>query len=282
MGCDFEINIQVRYGSKWIKVLYFGTKTRCGGFPLCAATKKLYKRNSIKGDYHRYDDVSKNSNINEIFSMLGDKNNRNKVKDESIGKMKASEVQEDENTEIVDEDDAEIEEMEEEEEIRGKEVYLYYSVEQFRLLISHIENDMEAGDMYKQMMVPIPHWMTAALTAAPICEEFWMESDSTFINDVTIKIEAAQVELRDAYRQIIEEVLSNKNIPLPIVNMIADYSLPVGEDVRLAWHDDEDQTKEVINAGNPSEVREEEMNPFIQLLFLQMLRGGPAAHAGFF
>jgi hypothetical protein len=34
----------------------------------------------------------------------------------------------------------------------------------------------------------------------------------------------------------------------PIVILIADYSMPVADDVRVAWFDDERQTEDIINA----------------------------------
>jgi hypothetical protein len=55
MGCDFEIQIQVLFRNKWIPVIFLGTKTKCGGFPLGHATRTVYKKKEIKENY-RFDD----------------------------------------------------------------------------------------------------------------------------------------------------------------------------------------------------------------------------------
>jgi hypothetical protein len=69
MGCDFELQIQVFFHDKWLPVAFFGTATRCGGFPLGNATRILYKQKGIKGDYHRNDQDA--FNYEDTMNHLG-------------------------------------------------------------------------------------------------------------------------------------------------------------------------------------------------------------------
>ena len=58
MGCDFEIEIHVLYGSVWVPILFFGTKTRCGGWPLCKAVFEVKKvHNNVDGNYGRHQGI---------------------------------------------------------------------------------------------------------------------------------------------------------------------------------------------------------------------------------
>ena len=51
MGCYFEIYIQALFGGCWVSIVNFGTKTSCGGFPLCAAARSYCKIANLKGEY---------------------------------------------------------------------------------------------------------------------------------------------------------------------------------------------------------------------------------------
>ena len=54
MGCDYEIEIHVLYGSVWVPILFFGTKTGCGGWPLCKAVFKAKEVHNVDGNYGRH------------------------------------------------------------------------------------------------------------------------------------------------------------------------------------------------------------------------------------
>ena len=54
MGCDFDIQIQVMYGSTWVPIIYFEWTTRGGGIPLCDAVVRAKKLNGVDGNHGRH------------------------------------------------------------------------------------------------------------------------------------------------------------------------------------------------------------------------------------
>ena len=70
MGCDYKIFLQVLYNGFWITIIDFGTKTGCGGWPLCKAYLDLAKDEqlNIKGDYGTKFRIIKPMRMDDEFS----------------------------------------------------------------------------------------------------------------------------------------------------------------------------------------------------------------------
>ncbi len=75
MGCDYTLLIQVLHGSVWVTIVRFGTKTRCGGFPLCPAMRLVARKKGIVGNYRVQYSVlpSKGDALSVIFPGLDKK-----------------------------------------------------------------------------------------------------------------------------------------------------------------------------------------------------------------
>jgi hypothetical protein len=252
MGCDFDFVIEALHHGKWIPIIYLGTKTRCGGFPLALATFDLYTKTLIKGDYHKSDQnkISKEETVAEVIMGI--------VADS--GKKQPSNV-----------------DLEEEKPV------LFYSKSQFESLIANIKplsymegmlsamvpqlgsmkhldpNDDDPddgyGNFYKAMMKPVPEWMELAKSALPTDVYVWMEPDHLDISKTTKDLQQRRAELLKQYAELL---LSFNRWPIKltkkITDVIAEFAVPVASDVRISWYDCEEQCRNLIESRSPSDV----------------------------
>jgi hypothetical protein len=236
MGCDFIVLIQVLYGSHWLTILDFGTKTRCGGFPMCPATRELFKRKKILANHGTQ--FKTISNTMDATSLIL----KGLVIEDVNGEEMADDEEELEGS--VDEYYPEPDENEE---------FLFYTIEEFEELIKCITAQEKlradyANLLYTRTMAPVPMWCEMARSALPVSvEEIWMPDDQEEIDDVTNRLVAKQKELSVLYRDMIVKTLTN--LPDELARLIAEFSVPVALDVRVAFKDDEGQSNELIKAA---------------------------------
>ena len=77
MGCDFEVEIQVLYGSTWIPIVFFQTSTMCSGFPLCKAVFWVQKDQGVDGNHGRDQSIIRSSTKDRIAAMRFNVSNSN-------------------------------------------------------------------------------------------------------------------------------------------------------------------------------------------------------------
>jgi hypothetical protein len=189
MGCNFELQIQVFFGGKWVPVVFFGTTTRCGGFPLGKATRTLYKTKLFKGDYHRNDPVSFEYKESLVQLGLCEEKKPEEVSSEEIHDD-ASETQKEniQEEKVVEDGDEVLSEEEDEAEYYAQKYrnFLFYSIEQFQELILCIEPlpncEFNYSKLYIDTMNPVPKWMEMAKSIWPMEKEIWMSSETEDIS----------------------------------------------------------------------------------------------------
>eukprot|EP01037_Dinobryon_pediforme_P026246 gene26246-28699_t len=240
-----KVLIQVLYGSHWLTILDFGTKTRCGGFPMCPATEELFKRKKILANHGtQFKTIS--IKMDAASLILKGLVIEDVAREETASERRWREYKESEAIlGGVVEDDPEPDENEE---------YLFYTAEEFEELIKCItaQEKLKAhyADRlpYTRRMTPVPMWCEMARSALPVnTEEIWMSEDQEEIDDVTNRLVVKQKELRALYRDVIVKTFTN--IPDELARLIAEFSGPVALDVRVAFKDDEEQSNELIKAA---------------------------------
>jgi hypothetical protein len=259
MGCDFDILIQVLHRSCWITIVNLGTKTSCGGFPLCNATRKLFQTKGFCGDYGAQFPIL-DSKINAEDIILSQQLSKKtvEVQIEAVETL-SDETIEQKNEDANEEDEGEKEEEEEEEDRQN--CFLYYSRDQFEELIKLIdplENDAHNFRLYNKIMEPVPMWCEMALTALPYSDpsgwrgQIWMSPNKDQIDQTTSCLREKQKELLSLYKKSLSQTISK--LPFELDDIIAEYALPVGSDVRVAWCDDEGQAQ-ALRQGDVSEPK---------------------------
>eukprot|EP01033_Poteriospumella_lacustris_P014149 gene14149-10102_t len=133
------------------------------------------------------------------------------------------------------------------------EEFLFYTAEEFEELIKCITAQEKLapeyadGLLYTRRLTPVPMWCEMARSALPVSvEEIWMQSRQESIDDVTNRLVAKQKQLSALHRD--EIVKTFTNLPDELARLIAEFSVPVALDVRVAFKDDEGQSNELINA----------------------------------
>ncbi len=221
MGCDFNLLIQVRYGDVWVNIVNFGTKTGCGGYPLCAAPVALAKEMGTRGTYHA--DEAEVLMVDEVLMAMGlEAKNEGKHVESRLAMYKIEYPGE------------------------GVPHYLYYSTEEFRDLIKRIPLLEHEGDQYTRLMDPIPKWMEMATTAYPEFKEVWMHEAPEHIERMTKSLCDRQTLLSETYKELLVKTLHGKiDLSEDLIRYIAGFASPRGSDVRLAWNDDEDHCHDI-------------------------------------
>lgn len=265
MGCDFDIRIQTLYGNTWVTIVWFGTKTRCGGYPLTEAPRKLYKEKLIHGDYHVNDPVI--NTVAGAYQVMGFGEKRKQDKPStSTPAAKVEEEMEVSPNERKEESvnlvlGKENQGNEAEEEDAYQPAFLYYSLEQFQDLLHYIDplkDDRHNAYLYNRTMEPVPRWMEMAKTALPLeGGEIWMADDPEEIAETTEALKRKQKEVEELYTSMLLNLLEPwGRIPAHVLPIIASYARPKADDVRIAWADDEDQCNDLRHAQSPSDVPE--------------------------
>jgi len=252
MGCDFDIYIQVMYGNTWVTIVSFGTKTRCGGYPLTEATTRLYKKTLIHGDYHANDPVVHDEKSEAIKLIL----NHNEQQEDGHVAKKARRNEAD-NKEEADEEAGEGDEDDEYE--YKSELFLYYSREQFQKLLRYIDpmkEDRHNAYLYNKLMAPVPLWMDMAKSALPLKGGYiWMDHEETSIAETTKAVEEQQAGLVREYEALLVSVFEPwGRLPTHLIPIIASFARPQGQDVRIAWKDIEEQSKNLRNTRSPAHL----------------------------
>jgi hypothetical protein len=257
MSCEFDLIIEVLHKGKWVPIVFFETKTRIYGFPLTTATFKLYQATGIHGNYRR-GDPKLSKDVDAVQFLLG--------LSESEKLTFASElpVQEEEEEEwIIHPPRSEQEEIEYQEYLANKpNNFLYYSISEFEKLVSFIQPIDEANSdqvhEYINMMKPVPRWMKLAKSSFPLTgRDIWMEPDTEHINETTRRIKEKRNELQHVFFELLLVLpIWPRNFPYELVDIVAGYSVPVGDDVRVAWFDCEEQCKTLLEYQSPAEIKE--------------------------
>ena len=211
MGCEFTLRILTLVGGKWIPVLTFGTKTKCGGHPLAHAPRiYAFWKNTTIGKYGaEFPTIAKWTDKAVKDCYFGVPSGKDK------SKLKACNTSEND--------------------------CLYLSRSEFimirKLLYPQLYLDQFYASTYFDMMEPMDEWMNMALTSAPIGEDVWMGSHAAHIASVTQSLVDGQQKLRDWYKESLQVPEGTE----------VDYSkMPVGQDVRVMWYDEEEQCTSLL------------------------------------
>eukprot|EP01031_Cornospumella_fuschlensis_P041183 gene41183-50255_t len=276
MGCNFDIQIQALYGAIWVTIARFGTKTRCGGLPLCPPMRELARSRGIMGDYGlQYPCVPSNFD-GAAFIMQGnnlpsEEKPSTTAENATVAGKATEEGDEEKETERTNEDD-----KEEKENTEGKEtestnkVYeededayndrcerynLYYSKEQFQSFVECIQpiHGEWKPSLYQDLMAPVPMWCEMARTALPLtCGEIWMSDEDKDIEDTTNRFSIQQQEYKRLWLEAYAKTVADAtNLSLELSTVISHYAMGA-KDVRVAIRDDERQA-EAIRNGDLSE-----------------------------
>eukprot|EP01033_Poteriospumella_lacustris_P011828 gene11828-8426_t len=133
------------------------------------------------------------------------------------------------------------------------EEFLFYTIEEFEELIKCITAQEKlradyANLLYTRTMAPVPMWCEMARSALPVSvEAIWMPDDQAKIDDVTNRLVAKQKQLSALHRDAIVKTFTN--LPDELARVIAEFSVPVALDMRVAFKDDEGQSCELIKAA---------------------------------
>ena len=287
MGCDFDIKIQVRYGSQWVTVVWMYLKTPCGGYPVCDAFWQLARNEGNRGKYGaEYAETTyssdvlyalwdaadrscvliedngphgQNSNVKsndstpeQIFDALSI--NEECSPADAMGKPKHDASRDSQCDGDGKEDDGN-EDQGEMEDVNLRFQYLYYSRDDVVKLAEvcgptvHIFTN-EKDSTHKDILAHIPAYMDQAWSALPHSEQLfdWVYGDEV---KAIPKIMAMNTLARKNKLMRVLMLLFRRTVLDPyLIAIIADYALPRGEDVRLAISDDEG-TAAAIRDGAP-------------------------------
>jgi hypothetical protein len=241
MGCDFELQIQVFFQDRWIPVVFFGTKTRCGGFPLGTATRMLYKQKGIKGDYHRNDQVA--YTYEDTMKHLG-------FPPDARPPTKQFYFYDTEGNLIEDQEDPEYN-------AKKYKSFLFYSRDQFQQLIRCIQplpgHKPPYSELYINLMKPVLAWMSISKSVWPMQDEIWMSDEKSEIEKTTQALLIAQKRKIDHYKFLF---LCFRFLPRELIQIILEFAFPCGSDVRVAWWDDEGHSELMVGYSSPEEAIE--------------------------
>ena len=219
MGCDFEIQIQVLYGSTWVTIIELETKTRCGGWPLTAAVPK------VKGDHRAGGNHGRHQQSLFFSSYYADKKHRSRIdkirfhalNQNPTVKLAAKRAK------VEDEDEDDYHYDYDWKKRRG----VYYSRQDFLLYNSSVR-ELESrmlrtvdpeycnGEMmYTLLLEPVATWCEMALTAGPTraLSGIWMDHEKKSIDKITEDLRKAQVALCKAHSLFMSQFKSK--FPLP-------------------------------------------------------------------
>jgi hypothetical protein len=254
MGCDFDLIIEVLYYGKWVPIVFFGTKTSCYGFPLTTATFKLYQETNIHGDYKRKEErLSKDVDVVQFILGLSET-------DRMTFANKLPVAEEEKEVWVIERSEESETEYQEYLENKSKS-FLYYSLSEFQKLVNFIqplgEPQSDQDHLYINMMTPVPLWMNLAKSSLPFTgRHIWMEQDTEHIDETTRRITEKRKELKKVFFDLLLVLpIWPGNFPYELVDMVAEFALPVGDDVRIAWYDDEQQCKTLMEYQSPQKSR---------------------------
>ena len=228
MGCDFDIKIQVRYGSQWVTVVWMYLKTPCGGHPISRAFWQLAMNEGNRGKYGT--EYAEPTNADVVYT-LWDASDRSCV---LIGK----------DAKVTPKRDGEDYGDEDGDDFYPSFQYLYYSRDDAVKLAEvcgptiHLFTK-EKDNTDKEILARIPAYMDQAWSALPHSEQLedWIcgEGLKTIPNLLAKNTLARKNKLMRVLMLLFRRTVLNPSL----IAIIADYALPRGEDVRLAISDEE-------------------------------------------
>ncbi len=251
MGCDFELLIQVRYGSNWLTVAPLGLKTRCGGYPLCNAARELFNKKKIIGNYGTNFKTISNKVDAAVLIKTGVIVEDINLKETYLeGLMREYKEREALKGKTV-EDDPEQDE---------NEHFLFYSKDDFAVFVTCLADLINTEPrhafsflltqtipIYVELLTPVPQWIEMARSAMPLGREtIWLSTDcdGVYGEDITAELVDKQKQLVDLYLDVLTETLHA--LPSEIIKLIAELAGPPKLDVRVAFKDDEGQSCDLI------------------------------------
>lgn len=247
MGCDFEILIQALHGSCWVTIVKFGTKTRCGGYPLCPAPRAILKAEQVRGNHGTTHQVLLDEKVAKdlvLYQSASEEPGHVKLRitSEEIDAGHEVSKQDGEN-----EDDCELSDEEYEREKWQKE-FIFYSLDEFSRMLDYIQPiSSDPADLYNQILAPVPKWCEMARSAFPLtCGEIWMSNLQENQTKTTNALRAAQETLLEEYTILLISCIPA--LPPEVVKLVAPYAVPQATDVRVAWRDDEGQSADIRSA----------------------------------
>ena len=275
MGCDFTLWIQVLHNGRWVTIVEFGTKTRCGGFPICAAVRKFVQEGKATGRY-KTDIPIIDSKMDESKFILTAAaapfvSSEVPVPKESTTNVEQSEKEEGNGHEKQEEkqEGKEQKEEEEEEDDEAERDYcayrfkrsVFFSKVEFEGFLKVLKATTMGHDaehhLYFDILTPIPMWCNLALTALPLSVgDIWMSDRESEIQTTTALFhtaQAAMVEGAQKRKHDVANALFTK-LPIELGNLVADFLAPKATDVRVGLYDDEGQCYNVRH-GDLSEPK---------------------------
>lgn len=239
MGCDFDVRIEVLYGSVWVPIIFFGTKTRCGGYPLCAAVYRLGESRGVDGNHGRHKEPL-SSGRNPLPAIIFYKSNqkaKSAIEPPIAPAAKRAKVEEPADD---DEDSA------------WENQFVYYSMEELSLFISEVRNIESRGEaaeifecnrmLYTRLHEPVLKiWCKMALTAAPLSKEYWMSDSPEYIDKINKKLRSAQDALAAVHKSFMKQFKEQFPLPGHLYDIVVQWCVPVGADIRFGIRDCEGQ-----------------------------------------
>lgn len=250
MGCDFELLIQALHGSSWVTIARFGTKTSCGGYPLCHATRDFLKAEGVRGHYGMQHKVVFSAEVGTSYVLH---QSEPVFSSKSEGRLLLVSEEVDAGHEYVDKDYAEEDEdLDDEGWEKRKGERHYKGAEGFSRLIGYIKGAKPLSmwsdypHTYCQIMAPVPKWCEMARSALPLeGGEIWMSDEAVDIEETTTALLTSQQTLLEQYADLLLTIIPSWP---ELVKLVAPYAVPYAADVRVVWSDDEGQSEE-LRAG---------------------------------
>ncbi|CAJ1396000.1 unnamed protein product [Effrenium voratum] len=264
MGCDFDLLIQVYSQKKWRTSLFLQTKTRCGGFPLCEAMRRLGRAAPDCGRVA----------CGEPVQLLGGAEARQEMAARLEAELKdLVESMRSSTTSKEKEQLAKEKEQTEEKlmhldsghmltEYVSDSHCLLYSLEQFKEYVNGlrgIEDQQEAVQrgagqgrnpnwgLYSRLLGPVPDWAERLSTTSPLatdCDALWLDDSEEWQELVGTDIKKRQAASCEQWRAHLDRVLRAKRLPQEVVKTLAQLSVPHLR-LRVALMDDEGQCSNV-------------------------------------
>lgn len=163
MGCDFDIQIQVLYGGKWVTIISLYDRTSTGGYPLTDAMWSVLKHKGLHGTYGL--DSPECGNLPVLWqseSPIQTKSHHVVVK--NSGDANA----------VGDKEEDFSEDSDNEDHVNPDQKKAFYSQEEFRNFTRYCgpsfmnRMTLQRSNEHKEYLKQIPMWMDLARFAYPV------------------------------------------------------------------------------------------------------------------
>ena len=230
MSCGHKIRIQVRFSSRWVTVIQFGTETKRSGWPIISAANVCQKE-GIRGDYG-VEFPTADFNVSEVVRWILEQQDASDAASDSHDMQ--IQLSSDPRTTIPDDE------------------VIFYSQAQYAQFLVRLDEVACCGYIYAVTMQPLKWWCEMAHSMLPLhCwrdEDIWMSNDPNEIDKITEDIRAKQAQLCAVYKIMLVENITS--LPTEVVYHIAEFAVPYADDVRVALWSDKSWTKMLRSGQN--------------------------------